>query len=291
MDQKIYRPVTGRFPEAFSGQGLKLLAIAAMTLDHLAWAFVPGESLPGMALHTVGRITAPVMCFLLVEGFRHTGSPKRYALRLAVFALVSQPAYALFSSGTLVFGRFNMMWTLLICLMALWIRESSFPPSARLLGLAATALAAEAGDWGVWALVMTLLFAGGGTSAERGLFSRGAGTLRIRIHSGGGEKFGCAKPEANLPVAGMTVTAGMLAMVTAAQCRAAGMSPGQAARIALPQLGILLALPLLSRYRGERGRGGAWAKWFFYFYYPGHLLLIWLWKAASLSPSQIYTLV
>ena len=41
------------------------------------------------------------------------------------------------------------------------------------------------------------------------------------------------------------------------------------------QLGALPAPLLLKRYNGERGSGAAFHKWFFYVFYPAHLLLLW----------------
>ena len=37
---------------------LKLLAVAAMLVDHLAWAFVPLDTPLAQGMHTVGRLTA-----------------------------------------------------------------------------------------------------------------------------------------------------------------------------------------------------------------------------------------
>lgn len=39
------------------------------------------------------------------------------------------------------------------------------------------------------------------------------------------------------------------------------------------QLFVILVYPLLKRYNGEKGRV-KWFKWFFYLYYPLHLLII-----------------
>ena len=68
---------------------LKLLAVAAMLIDHLAWAFVPLDTPLAQGMHTVGRLTAPIMAYFLAEGYVHTRSFRRYALRLGVFALLS----------------------------------------------------------------------------------------------------------------------------------------------------------------------------------------------------------
>ena len=48
---------------------LKLIAIASMIIDHLAWGFVEFYSPLGQFLHVLGRLTIPIMCFLLQRDF------------------------------------------------------------------------------------------------------------------------------------------------------------------------------------------------------------------------------
>ena len=53
---------------------LKLIAIIAMTIDHLAWFLYPGystEIIP-ILLHLIGRITCPIMCYFIAEGYHYT---------------------------------------------------------------------------------------------------------------------------------------------------------------------------------------------------------------------------
>lgn len=57
---------------------LKLIAILAMTIDHIADLVFPGfppQVLP-FILHMIGRITAPVMWFFVCEGFYYTRNVK-----------------------------------------------------------------------------------------------------------------------------------------------------------------------------------------------------------------------
>ena len=74
-----------------SGSALKALAIFAMLVDHSAICFQPLlktglftafhiRFTPYVLLRGFGRIGFPIFCFLLAEGFRHTGSKPRYAL-------------------------------------------------------------------------------------------------------------------------------------------------------------------------------------------------------------------
>ena len=81
-------------------QQIKLLAIAAITIDHIAYIFVQPEKAIYFIMRFIGRMTAPIMSFMLAEGFQHTRSRPKYLLRLLVFALISQPFYF-----RLAFGR------------------------------------------------------------------------------------------------------------------------------------------------------------------------------------------
>ena len=85
-----------------SSFALKTIAIIAMLIDHIAWAFVPTGTILGQIMHIIGRITAPIMCYFIAEGYYHTHNMKKYALRLAIFALISHIAYNYFMTGKIV---------------------------------------------------------------------------------------------------------------------------------------------------------------------------------------------
>ena len=73
------------------GNALKLIAILAMTADHLAWLLFPGydRAAVPVIMHIIGRLTCPVMCFFIAEGYHYTHSKTRYALRLLLLAVAS----------------------------------------------------------------------------------------------------------------------------------------------------------------------------------------------------------
>lgn len=55
-----------------TGFQLKLLAMLAMTADHIGAVFFPEIPL----LRWIGRLAMPVLCFFIGEGLRHTRSPR-----------------------------------------------------------------------------------------------------------------------------------------------------------------------------------------------------------------------
>ena len=114
---------------------LKLIAIIAMTIDHvsdLIYRGFPAE--PGaMALHIVGRLTAPIMWFFVCEGYYYTRNVKRYMLRMGIFAVISHFAYC-FAFGinpipfrTGIFNQTSVMYPLFIAVLVLWMQDNDLP--------------------------------------------------------------------------------------------------------------------------------------------------------------------
>ena len=72
---------------------LKLTALAAMLIDHLAWVFLPQDSWQGILSHTLGAMAMPVFSFFIAEGYAHTRSVSAYAKRLGL-SLIAAGHYA-----------------------------------------------------------------------------------------------------------------------------------------------------------------------------------------------------
>lgn len=150
-----------------SGSSLKLIAIIAMAIDHFAASIVYyGILLPAVPLtpgtsewtwyraytvmRFIGRIAFPIFCFLLVEGFLHTSNRRKYAIRLFLFALLSEIPFdwAIFETPV-DWEHQNVFFTLLIGFIVIWILDS-IPVSDYLfiLQLAVTAL----GSYMAWVI-------------------------------------------------------------------------------------------------------------------------------------------
>ena len=136
-----------------TGFQLKLLAMLAMTADHIGAVFFPEIPL----LRWIGRLAMPVLCFFIGEGLRHTRSPRRYLLRLTGFALLSELPFDLAFYGGIEWGHQNVYFTLALGLLALWAIQSR-GMEGWLLALTA-ALAAEllGCDYRMYGVLLILL--------------------------------------------------------------------------------------------------------------------------------------
>lgn len=238
-----------------SATALKMIAMAAMLVDHAAFAFVPDYyGALGVVLHFVGRITAPIMFYFLVEGYHHTRNKNRYTLRLAIFAVVSYLPFVYFRSGTMLgqwpqagaFVSQSVIYTLLLALLALRARHELASPIVKVLAIAGLLLFSVIGDWGWLAIVFVLLF-----DVLRGDFKRQAWAYTLVV---------------------FTQLLPNIFKVIGALAAGQGAQPNLA--VAFVQCGMFVPLALLGLYNGQRGGKTGKGKWFFYWFYPLHLLLL-----------------
>lgn len=127
-----------------NGSHLKLIAVIAMFIDH--FAMILGDALPVLqmpilasytlyfCMRKIGRLAFPLFCFLLTEGFVHTGNRLRYCSNLLAFALLSELPYNIIHSGNLLYPNAqNIFFTLLLGLLVLCLLESPWQLGYKLL--------------------------------------------------------------------------------------------------------------------------------------------------------------
>ena len=99
---------------------LHILAMIFMLFDHLWATVIPGNQW----LTCVGRLAFPIFAFLLVEGYFHTSNLRRYAMRLFLFALISEIPFNLMYSSSFIYPYHqNVIWTLLLGLGCIHLNE------------------------------------------------------------------------------------------------------------------------------------------------------------------------
>ena len=111
MEQKLSTNLDTNF--------IKIIAITAMTIDHIGGAFFPQYP----AFRWIGRIAFPLFCYCLTVGMLYTHDIKKYVLRLFAFAIISQPFWILaFNSDDILGNIFNLniFFTLVVSLLSTW---------------------------------------------------------------------------------------------------------------------------------------------------------------------------
>ncbi len=225
--------------QGLSRNQIKYIVIIAMLVDHIAWLFVPFYTPAGEAMHFIGRLTGPTMAVFVAEGYRYTRDVNRYTLRMALFALVSWPCFSFMEYGRIE-PDFGVIYTLLLALLAIRVYESKMDPLVRVLLIGAIVWASGYGDWAYYDIAYALI-------AHIWHDDR---RIRWSLH-------------ACLGVLDVLLTAMMLK------------GYGWPVITAFYELGVLLVPPMLIfLYNGEGGSRHPFHKWFFYVFYPLHMVLL-----------------
>lgn len=239
-----------------SGSTLKWFATICMFLDHLAAAIIGyyiGDNPWGAGiciyylLRIIGRIAFPIYCFLLTEGFLHTRNTMKYAGNLFCFALVSELPFDLALFGKSETGHQNVYFTLFLGVIVLYI-FTLIDKKVELITEIIYKRAVQLGGYGITTLVFM--------------------KIANLTH--------CDYKEA-----------GILVIVLFYTLRKHRVIAFTAAVIALCVFGnymevfALITIPLYDMYNGERGQQ---KKWFFYVFYPGHLVFLYFLRVLTYMP-------
>lgn len=230
----------------FSAYQIKIIAITAMLIDHIAWAFVPDDSCMGVIMHIVGRLTAPIMCFFAAEGVAHTRNIRNYIIRMAVFAFASAFAYSFYSLLCFNSVSMGMIYSILLGILSLAVWNSGkINILVKIIIVAAFIIMSVLGDWAVISVLWILFF---------GIFRES----KIKTIT--------AFSVINVLYFGYIVISSFYS--------------GYAVDYTdFVFWGVFLAIPFICMYNGCLG-GGRNAKWIFYIFYPLHLLILAVLKLA-----------
>lgn len=258
-----------------SGCVLKMIAVITMLVDHTAstivWQLISEKPAWGpvtaeneyawqtfySVLRDIGRMAFPIYCFLLVEGFYHTRNKAKYALRLFLFALISEVPFDMaFQESFFDISYNNVFFTLLIGLLTIWaydeVRKRAEIRRASYVSASTAGRENPGTSYGSWVLsgvLWSLLMAavpllGCGLAYLLRTDYDAAGVLAVFIMYLFYER-------RDLGFCLMVLSLGFLASLT--------------------EFLALFMLPFIDLYNGIRGRQ---MKYFFYWFYPVHLLIL-----------------
>lgn len=236
---------TCKFP-FLSGNALKILAAIFMVCDHVGLVFFPSITL----LRIVGRLAFPIFAFMIAEGCKYTKNKLRYFLMIfglgATFQVVYYIVEKSFYMGILI--TFSLSVLLIYALD--FFKEQLFTGklAGKLLSFAVFALS-----------VVGVYFLNEWIEIDYKFFGCMTPVFASIFHHDVRGKYDvpALKKWDNVPVNVLTMGVCLLLL---------------AASLIRMQFYSLLAIPLLLLYSGKRGKYKM--KYFFYIFYPAHLVII-----------------
>lgn len=293
-----------------TGFALKLLACAFMLIDHIA-QFIPGAP---VEMHWIGRLAAPIFLFLMGEGVQHTRSKRNYLLRLYAAGVLMSIMQAtagipnnifttLFSVALIItllslddkrhrvigmvgYAIYQMLLAFILPMLGDAIPEPW--QNSQYVIIAATGYVFDVDGRLFWVIIGVMLWAARKSLVAEGCALTGASLFFLLCSS----SHMLAIPQRIAPIvaplakvifgSGNMYADGhalmtMLCMATTRQLNLAfPSSMGQSSLYENYQWMMVFALPFLWLYNGKRGPAGAASKWFFYAFYPAHILVLYV---------------
>ncbi len=230
---------------------IKYIAMFTMLFNHIAHVLLTRGTPLYLVFEEIGYFTAPVMCFFLVEGYQYTRSKVKYGGRLFFFAVLSQLPYHL----AFHYGNLNMFFTLFCCFLILVVLERVDSYLLQIALCFLLILVTAISDWALVAPILTLLLAKNWGEKGR-MWASYVGIAVV---------FAMLNLQSNMM-----------------QNRMNGLEVSLTVRAVCDTIcsGIVVltaGAAVLIFYNGERAkRGKNFSKWFFYFFYPVHLFVLYL---------------
>jgi hypothetical protein len=220
-----------------NSNALKVIAIVSMVVDHASIWLVPKGTTLDIIVHTFGRLAAPIMCYLIAEGYFYTSNRKKYLKRLFIFAVISHFPFVMFFGLSWWQGTTSVIWTLFMGLVALTVSQNhNISILKKLLLIGLCCMLAWTADWNYIGVLWILFF----------------GLFRGRF---------------NMQILSFVVIGTIFYIIP-------GIS--NSGLDSVFRFGILLVIPLLALYNGERGKSSKLIKWGFYVFYPVHLIVLYI---------------
>lgn len=232
--------------KGISQETLKCIACVTMLVDHIGVTVVyalarNAEELYGLyqIMRIIGRLSFPIYCFLLAEGAHYTRNPWKYALRLAIAAILSELPFDYAFRGGLDWQHQNVMFTLLLGFLMLRIMERCPDLLCKLLAAVPFLLMARwiKCDYGMNGVLAILLF---GLTRE----------LRYKR---------------------LLQFLGLWFIFSPSHTMLLSWLNGF--RVTTQEWALLSLIPI-SLYSGRKVTASRWVQWGFYLFYPVHLIIL-----------------
>ena len=229
-----------------SGNVIKIIAAISMLIDHIGVVFYPND----MIFRIFGRIAFPLFAFMLAEGARYTRSKVKHVLFLGGLAIVCQGV--LYLATKMLVMSILITFTISLCLVYLMeaAKRAFLSEDTRRRDRALWSLAFLLAAFAAWLFCHCF-------TVDYGFIG-----CMIPVVLSLPNTRGLAVPPSIAKLDTLSVRVLLLCFCI----------PLVALEFGTLQLFSALSLPFLLLYSGKRGR---WRmKYFFYFFYPLHLVLL-----------------
>lgn len=240
MAIKLKRNVENILRKKLTSFDLKIIAILAMTINHIGFIFkdIYNPLWWQIIYLTIGKITFPIMAYLLNIGFQKTKSKKRYILRLGIYALISIIPYHYtigINTDTNIYPLNNILFTLMIGLTLITILDKLKPSKMmQVLFLIIASSITFNSDWNIIGVLIIYFF------------------------------YKDSKIESKTLIIIATTTSSIINFIATLDITS------------FTYLGIILSIPILKNTNDERGYSNNLIKHGFYIYYPLHLSVLFI---------------
>jgi hypothetical protein len=142
----------------FDATQLKILAIICMVIDHFTWTFLPQQTYPVTSgiFHFIGRLTFPILCFFIAEGYKRSSNVPKYILRLFLLTVVSAVPFCMLFFNVLGY-QLTTIFTLFCGLCTLYLAgktKNKFFKAAIVIFFMVISIVADGGISGVLLIYM-----------------------------------------------------------------------------------------------------------------------------------------
>ncbi len=229
-----------------SGNALKIIAAVSMAIDHIGYLIFPEIRI----LRIIGRLAFPIFAFMIAQGCRYTKNKVRYLATIAAFAAVCQAVYYIADKSLYMCILVTFSLSIIMIYALQYFKKTVLSPESkgtqRLFSAFVFVLSVTTVyllnrvftiDYGFWGC-MVPVFAG-------------------LLQPVGAKASEYEKKLSHNWVHVLTLSGGLILLAA----ERGGVQPFS-----------LLAVPLLLLYSGKRGRLNM--KYFFYIFYPLHLVVI-----------------
>lgn len=222
-----------------SGNMLKIIAAIAMVIDHAGLLLFPQAQLPRI----IGRLAYPIFAFMIAEGCRYTKNKAKYLGGILALGILCQIVYFVAMGSTYMCILITFSFTVAV------IYAMQSMKAAWLQGQGSRALTTAVF---LGSIVLTWL-ANAYLTVDYGFWGCMAGVFAAALHPAGDALKRFDRTENHV----LMLSLGLLLL-------------------AFDRGGLqswsLLAVPLLLLYSGKRGK--LRMKYFFYIFYPAHLVAL-----------------